>query len=55
MRRLFYAFNVQKCPTEINPTLLNNFTGVIRAYGISTIQFVIGVDADTVFETNCSI
>lgn len=55
MRRLFYAFNTQRCPPMINPDLLVLFTDLMKAYGIFQVQFVIGVDADTVFEPNCSI
>ena len=55
MRRLFYAFNTQICPPMINPNLLNLFTDLMKAYGIHKIDFVIGVDADTVFEPDCSI
>jgi hypothetical protein len=39
----------------INPNLLNLFTDLMRTYGINKVDFVIGVDADTVFESDCSI
>ena len=55
MRRLFYAFNTQKCPPGISQQLLLMFTSFLRSYGILNLEFVIGVDADTAFENNCSI
>lgn len=55
MRRLFYAFNIQKVPASLNPILVNIFTNILKSNGIFNIQFVVGVDADTVFEPNCTI
>lgn len=54
-RRLFFSFNTQQCCAFVNPSLLSMFTNFMKSNGVFNVQFIVGVDADTIFEPDCTV
>lgn len=59
IRRLCYNFNLKESgqspsDTHISSTLLNIFQAHLGEYNIHNLDYIVGVDADTIFQADCT-